>query len=159
MTTHLPIKYVSKRINKLELIKKVRLINKFWKTKFNKKTKIGVAGLNPHCESIDNFNEDKSIISPAIKRLKNLKYNIKGPYAADTIFLKNNRRKFDLIIGMYHDQVLTPLKTLFEYDAINITIGLPFIRVSPDHGPNETMLGKNKSNYLSLYNSIKFLDF
>jgi 4-hydroxythreonine-4-phosphate dehydrogenase len=60
---------------------------------------------------------------------------------------------------MYHDQVLTPLKTLFEYDAINITIGLPFIRVSPDHGPNETMLGKNKSNYLSLYNSIKFLDF
>jgi 4-hydroxythreonine-4-phosphate dehydrogenase len=158
MTTHLPIKYVSKRINKLELIKKVRLINKFWKTKFNKKAKIGVAGLNPHCESIDNFNEDKSIISPAIKRLKKLKYNVQGPYAADTIFLKNNRRKFDLIIGMYHDQVLTPLKTLFEYDAINITIGLPFIRVSPDHGPNEAMLGKNKSNYLSLYNSIKFLD-
>ena len=74
-------------------------------------------------------------------------------------FLENNRRKFDLIVGMYHDQVLTPLKTLFEYDAINITIGLPFIRVSPDHGPNEAMLGKNKSNNLSLYNSIKFLDF
>ena len=159
MTTHLPIKYVSKRINKLELIKKVRLINKFWKTKFNKKAKIGVTGLNPHCESIDNFNEDKSIIYPAIKRLQKLKYNVQGPYAADTIFLKNNRRKFDLIIGMYHDQVLTPLKTLFEYDAINITIGLPFIRVSPDHGPNEAMLGKNKSNYLSLYNSMKFLDF
>ena len=79
--------------------------------------------------------------------------------AADTIFLKNNRKKFDLIIGMYHDQVLTPMKTLFEYNAINITIGLPFIRVSPDHGPNESMLGKNKSNYLSLLNSIKFLDF
>jgi 4-hydroxythreonine-4-phosphate dehydrogenase len=73
--------------------------------------------------------------------------------------LKNNRKKFDLVIGMYHDQVLTPIKTLFEYDAINITIGLPFIRVSPDHGPNESMLGKNKSNYLSLFNSIKFLDF
>ena len=51
------------------------------------------------------------------------------------------------------------MKTLFEYDAINITIGLPFIRVSPDHGPNESMLGKNKSNHLSLLNSIKFLDF
>ena len=60
---------------------------------------------------------------------------------------------------MYHDQVLTPIKTIFEYDAINITIGLPFIRVSPDHGPNESMLGKNKSNYLSLFNSIKFLDY
>jgi len=159
LTTHLPIKYVSKKINKLDLIKKVRLIDKFWKTKFHKKVKIGVTGLNPHCESIDNLNEDKNIIYPTVKKLKKLRYNIQGPLAADTIFLKNNRKKFDLIIGMYHDQVLTPIKTLFEYDAINITLGLPFIRVSPDHGPNESMLGKNKSNYLSLYNSIKFLDF
>jgi 4-hydroxythreonine-4-phosphate dehydrogenase len=96
---------------------------------------------------------------PTIKKLKKLKYHIEGPLAADTIFLKNNRKKFDLIIGMYHDQVLTPIKTLFEYNAINVTVGLPFIRVSPDHGPNESMLGKNKSNYLSLLNSIKFLDF
>ncbi|MDC0510034.1 4-hydroxythreonine-4-phosphate dehydrogenase PdxA [Candidatus Pelagibacter sp.] len=159
LTTHLPIKYVSKKINKPEIINKVKLINKFWKEKFKKKVKIGVTGLNPHCESIDIFNEDKNIIFPTIKKLKKLKYNIEGPLAADTIFLKNNRKKFDLIIGMYHDQVLTPVKTLFEYDAINITLGLPFIRVSPDHGPNESMLGKNKSNYLSLLNSIKFLDF
>ena len=159
LTTHLPIKYVSKRINKLELIKKVRLVDKFWKIKFNKKIKIGVTGLNPHCESIDSFNEDKSIIYPTIKKLKKLKYDIQGPLAADTIFLKNNRKKFNLIIGMYHDQVLAPIKTLFEYEAINITIGLPFIRVSPDHGPNGSMLGKNKSNHLSLHNSIKFLDF
>ena len=59
---------------------------------------------------------------------------------------------------MYHDQVLTPIKTLFEYDAINITLGLPFIRISPDHGPNEKMLGKNLSNPLSLIKSITFLD-
>jgi 4-hydroxythreonine-4-phosphate dehydrogenase len=159
LTTHLPIKYVSKRINKLEIINKVKLIDNFWKEKFSKQVKIGVTGLNPHCESIDNFSEDKRIILPAIKKLKKLKYNIEGPLPADTIFLKNNRKKFDLVIGMYHDQVLTPIKTLFEYDAINITVGLPFIRVSPDHGPNESMLGKNKSNYLSLLNSIKFLDF
>ena len=60
---------------------------------------------------------------------------------------------------MYHDQILAPAKTLFEYDAINITAGLPFIRVSPDHGPNEQMLGKNISNPLSLTRSIQFLDF
>jgi len=159
LTTHLPIKYVNKKINKLEIINKVKLINNFWKQEFGKQVKIGVTGLNPHCESIDSFNEDQNIILPAIKKLKKLKYNIEGPLAADTIFLKNNRKKFDLIIGMYHDQVLTPIKTLFEYNAINVTIGLPFIRVSPDHGPNEAMLGKNKSNYLSLLNSIKFLDF
>ena len=159
LTTHLPIKYVNKKINKSEIINKVKLINNFWRKEFGKQVKIGVTGLNPHCESIDSFSEDKKIILPTIKNLKKLKYNIEGPLAADTIFLKDNRKKFDLIIGMYHDQVLTPIKTLFEYDAINITIGLPFIRVSPDHGPNESMLGKNKSNYLSLLNSIKFLDF
>jgi len=144
-------------INKI--INKVKLINNFWRKEFGKQVKIGVTGLNPHCESIDSFSEDKKIILPTIKNLKKLKYNIEGPLAADTIFLKDNRKKFDLIIGMYHDQVLTPIKTLFEYDAINITIGLPFIRVSPDHGLNDSMLGKNKSNYLSLLNSIKFLDF
>ena len=159
LTTHLPIKYVNKKINKLEIINKVKLINNFWKKEFGRKIKIGVTGLNPHCESIDSFSEDKKIILPTIKKLKKLKYNIEGPLAADTIFLKDNRKKFDLIIGMYHDQVLTPIKTLFEYDAINITLGLPFIRVSPDHGPNESMLGKNKSNHLSLLNSVKFLDF
>ena len=62
-------------------------------------------------------------------------------------------------MGIYHDQVLTPIKTLFEYDAINLTVGLPFIRVSPDHGPNESMLGKKKSNTKSLLNCIKFLDY
>ena len=81
-----------------------------------------------------------------------------GPYSADTIFLKKNREKFQVILGMYHDQVLTPLKTLFEYDAINITLGLPIIRISPDHGPNEKMIGKNISNPLSLIKAISFLD-
>ena len=82
-----------------------------------------------------------------------------GPYAADTIFTKENRKKFNLIIGMYHDQVLAPIKTLFEFDSINITVGLPFTRVSPDHGPNEKMLGKNLSNPMSLARSIEFLDY
>ena len=72
--------------------------------------------------------------------------------------MKKNRGNFDVIVGMYHDQVLTPIKTLYEYDAINITLGLPFIRVSPDHGPNEKMMGKNLSNPLSLIKAIKFLD-
>jgi len=81
-----------------------------------------------------------------------------GPYPADTIFLKQNRSKFNVILGMYHDQVLTPLKTLYEYDAINITMGLPFLRVSPDHGPNEKMVNKNLSNPTSLFKALEFLD-
>ena len=158
LTTHLPLKLVPDKINKKLIIEKVKTIDNFYK-KINKiKPKIAILGLNPHCESINKFNEDEKIIKPAINYLKNKKYNVYGPFAADTIFLKQNRIKFDVILGMYHDQVLTPIKTLFEYDAINITIGLPFIRISPDHGPNETMLGKNLSNPLSLIQAVKFLD-
>ena len=159
VTTHLPIKYVSKKITKIKIINKVKCINLFWKKNFNFKPNIGITGLNPHCESLDKFDEDQKIIKPAIGYLRNKNYNVFGPFSADTIFLKSNRKKFDIIIGMYHDQVLTSVKTLFEYDAINITAGLPFIRISPDHGPNETMIGKNLSNPLSLLRSIQFLDF
>ena len=157
ITTHLPLKLVSKNITKNLIIKKILLMNNFYKNYFGINPKIAVTGVNPHCESIDPFNEDKKIIEPAVKYLKK-KINVTGPVPADTVFLKNNRKKYDLIVGMYHDQVLTPMKTLCEYDAINITIGLPFIRISPDHGPNESMMGKNISNPKSLFEAIKFLD-
>ena len=158
ITTHLPLKKVSKNIKKHLIFDKIYLINNFYEKKFGFKPSIGILGLNPHCESIDKFNEDEKIIKPTIRDLLLKKIKISGPYSADTVFLKNNRKKFDVIVGMYHDQVLTPLKTLYEYDAINITLGLPFARISPDHGPNEKMLGKNISNPLSLIKAIKFLD-
>ena len=157
ITTHLPLKLVAKKISKKAIIEKLSLISSFYKRNFNKKPRIAILGLNPHCESVHRYNEDEKIIKPSIKFLKN-KYNLSGPHSADTIFLKENRKKFDVIVGMYHDQVLTPLKTLYEYDAINITLGLPFTRISPDHGPNESMLGKNRSNYTSLLKAIQFLD-
>ncbi len=157
ITTHLPIKLVSEKINKKNILNKVFLINDFYLHKFGFKPKIAILGLNPHCESVLKHNEDDKIIKPAIAYLKT-KYHVSGPYSADTIFLKSNRKKFNVIIGMYHDQVLTPIKTLFEYDAINITLGLPFDRISPDHGPNEKMVGKNSSNALSLIRAIQFLE-
>ena len=158
ITTHLPLNLVSKKINKKLIFEKVFLINDFYKNYLNIKPKIAILGLNPHCESINKFNEDEKIIKPSIKYLVRSGINVSGPYPADTIFLKNNRKKFNIIVGMYHDQVLTPIKTIYEYDAINITLGLPFIRISPDHGPNEKMIGKNSSNPLSLIKAITFLD-
>ena len=158
ITTHLPLKSVAKKITKKIIKEKIILIDSFFKKTMGFKPNIAVTGLNPHCESVHKVNEDIKIIKPVINSLKKLNYKINGPYSADTIFLKKNRQKYNVITGMYHDQVLTPLKTLYEYDAINITLGLPFIRVSPDHGPNEKMLGKNSSNPLSLLKSIKFLD-
>ncbi len=158
VTTHLPLKLVSKKIKKKLIIEKTQLINNFYKSILKRKPRIAIIGLNPHCESTNKFDEDEKIIKPSLKILKKKGYSVFGPFAADTIFLKQNRKNYDVIIGMYHDQVLTPLKTLFEYDAVNITLGLPFIRISPDHGPNEKMIGKNISNPLSLINSISFLD-
>ena len=158
ITTHLPLKKVAKQITKKEIYEKVDLITNFYKSYRNMNPKIAILGLNPHCESIDKFNEDEKIIKPTVKYLDNKGYNVSGPFSADTIFLKNNRKNIDVILGMYHDQVLTPLKTLYEYDAINITLGLPYIRISPDHGPNFQMIGKNTSNPKSLESAITFLD-
>ena len=158
LTTHLPLKMVAKKITKDLIYEKVSLIDNFYKKNRRLKPKIAILGLNPHCESVHKFNEDEKILKPAIKNLFNLSYKIYGPFSADTFFLKDNRKKFDVVIGMYHDQVLTPFKTIFEYNAINITLGLPFIRISPDHDPNEKMMGKNISNPQSLIEAIHFLD-
>ena len=158
LTTHLPLKLVAKKITKDLIYEKVDLINNFYKKNRRLKPKIAILGLNPHCESVHKFNEDEKILKPSIKNLFNQGYKVYGPFSADTFFLKDNRKKFDVVIGMYHDQVLTPFKTIFEYNAINITLGLPFIRVSPDHGPNEKMMGKNISNPQSLIEAVNFLD-
>ncbi len=158
ITTHLPIKYISKNINKSIIIKKIKSINNFFIKNLKKKPKIAVLGLNPHCETIEKIGEEQKEIIPAIKYLKSKRLNITGPFSADTFFIKKNIDYYDVVVGMYHDQVLTPLKTLYNFNAINITIGLPFIRVSPDHGPNVSMYGKNKSDPSSIFCAMDFLN-
>ena len=158
LSTHIPINKVSKFVKKTIIIKNVIKINDFYKSKIGKKPKIAVLGLNPHCESIDKISEEKKQIIPAVKYLFKNKINIFGPIAADTFFLDKNIKKFDVVIGMYHDQVLTPAKTLFKFNAINITIGLPFIKITPDHGPNFEMIGKNKSDPSSIFYALDFID-
>ena len=158
ITTHIPIKYVSNQISKNKIINNVLKIKNFYKKIFKKNPKIAILGLNPHCETVDKISEEKTKILPALNELYGKKINIKGPFSADTFFLKKNIDKFDVVIGMYHDQVLTPVKTLFNFDAINITLGLPFIRVSPDHGPNFNMFGKNLSDPSSIFCAMKFFN-
>ena len=158
ITTHLPLKVVHKFISKNKIINNVKIIVKFYKKYFKKIPKIAVTGLNPHCESNFKSSEEEASIKPAIELLLRNGYDVKGPFPADTLFMKEQLKKYDLVIGMYHDQVLTPIKTLFGFQAINITLGLPFIRISPDHGPNEAMQGKNLSDPKSLIEALKFLD-
>ena len=156
ITTHLPIGHVAKNINKKKIIFNIRSINNFYKKYLKIKPSIAILGLNPHCETIEKYSEEQRHILPAIKELRRRKIFVKGPFSADTFFIKKNIKEYDVVIGMYHDQVLTPLKTLFNFDAINVTIGLPFIRVSPDHGPNAEMFGKNKSDPSSIFCAMDF---
>ena len=157
LTTHIPLKEVYKEISYKKIEKACKNINNFYlKTIKRKKFKIGILGLNPHNgENGYIGNEEKRIIIPAIKKLKK-KYPIIGPLSPDTSFLQRAKLKIDVLIGHYHDQILTTFKTKFNYDAINITIGLPFIRISPDHGIGTEIIGKGVADPKSFKKAIKF---
>ena len=157
LTTHINIKDVSKNINSSLIIRKVTTVNKYFKKLFKKTPKIGVLGLNPHNGELIKNSEEIQKIIPALKVLKKKSVKIDGPLVADTLFI-DNFKKYDVIVGMYHDQVLGPFKSMFHFNAINITLGLKYIRVSPDHGPAQDLIGKKKSNYLSLFKCVKFIN-
>ena len=157
LTTHIPLKNVHRGISFKKIEKACRNVNYFYsKILKRKKIKIGILGLNPHNgENGYIGTEEKKIIIPAIKKLKK-KYSITGPLSPDTSFLQRNKLKIDVLIGHYHDQILTAFKTKFDLDAINITIGLPFVRISPDHGVGTDIIGKGIANPKSFKNAIKF---
>ena len=159
LTTHIPLKNVHRGISFKKIKNACNNINYFYsKILKRKKIKIGILGLNPHNgENGYIGTEEKKIIIPAVKKLKK-KYSITGPLSPDTSFLQRNKLKIDVLIGHYHDQILTAFKTKFDLDAINITIGLPFIRISPDHGVGTDIIGKGIANPKSFKNAIKFFN-
>ena len=155
LTTHIELKKVSNKLNKKFIIKKIKDLEITYGKLFKKKAKIAILGLNPHNSEYKKNSEEVKKIIPAINKLKK-KINIKGPFSADSFFSKPNFNKYDIIVGMYHDQVLIPFKTIFNFNAINITLGLNYIRISPDHGTGKDIIGKKIASSLSLIKSIKF---
>ena len=111
--------------------------------------------LNPHNAELRKDSHEIKEIIPAISILKKNKINISGPLVADTIFI-NEYKNFDVIIGMYHDQILAPFKTLFKFNAINITLGLKYLRASPDHGIASKLIGKKESKLHKFFRMFKF---
>tara|TARA_X000000950_G_C13809980_1_gene617194 strand:+ start:52 stop:1011 length:960 start_codon:yes stop_codon:yes gene_type:complete len=156
ITTHIDLKDVPKYIKSKTIVVKIKTIQKFYYKLFKKKPKIGVLGLNPHNAELRKESEEMNEIIPAIKKLKRLGYKIEGPLISDTVFLKKFK-DYDVLVGMYHDQVLSPFKTIFKFDAINITLGLKYLRISPDHGVAYDIIKKNKANPSSLLSCIKFM--
>ena len=157
ITQHLSLKKALKSINKKKIIFTTKVANKYLKMFFGlKKPRIAVASLNPHAGDGGIFgNEEKKIIIPAIKEIKKKNINIFGPFPADTIFNEKFSKKFDAIICMYHDQATIPIKTMDFENGVNLTLGLPIIRTSPDHGTAYDIAGKGKASEKSLYASIK----
>ena len=156
ITTHIQLKKVSSNISKKKIVDKLITINKFYSNNLKIKPKIGILGLNPHNDELRKMSEENKIILPAIKLLKKKKISVYGPLSPDTAFVNFKKKGFNVLVGMYHDQVLSPFKALFKFNAINITIGIPFIRISPDHGIGSDIIGKNVANPTSLIESIKF---
>ncbi len=124
-----------------------------------KAPRIAMAGLNPHAGEAGGLGrEEIDIISPAIKRLRQLGMNVFGPIPADSMFHEDARAQYDVAIAMYHDQGLIPIKTLSFFDAINITLGLPFVRTSPDHGTGLAIADKGVARPDSLIAAIYHAD-
>ena len=159
ITTHIPLNKVHHQISKRKIIKKIKIINDFYKLRLKKKPIIGVLGLNPHSYSEEKKSEEKKIIIPALHILKKKKIRIVGPIPPDSSFLNYKQYNLDVVVGMYHDQVLTTFKSLFGYKAVNVTLGLPIVRTSPDHGIAEDIIGKKRANPNSLLEAIKFFNY
>ena len=159
-TTHLPLKEVSEAITVPSLKKTISILHDCLKSQYGiPEPKIAVCGLNPHSGEGGHLGrEEIDVITPVIKFFREQGLDVSGPWPADTVFVKDKVEMFDVVLAMYHDQGLPVLKHLGFASAVNITLGLPFTRISPDHGPNYSMLGKNLSNPKSLIKALKFLD-
>lgn len=157
LTIHVPLIKVPKLITKDLICSNIQIAAEALKKFFNiKNPSIIVTGLNPHAgENGDFGHEEIEVIKPAIYELKKLNnIHLSGPISADTAFTSNRRYKYDLAVCMYHDQALIPIKTLNFNSGVNVTLGLDFIRTSPDHGTGFDIAGKNLANPESLIEAI-----
>ncbi len=156
VTRHIPIKNVSKELTEGKVSTAIKLAHNAGKYFNIPKPIIGVCGLNPHSgEGGTIGDEEIKIITPAIKKSQKTGINAMGPYASDTIFYKALKGNYDFVVVIYHDQGLIPLKALYFDEGVNVTLGLPFIRTSPDHGTAYDIAGKGIANPKSMQEAIK----
>ena len=157
VTTHIPLQEISNCLTEEKIFVSGKLLFDFLQKQNIPHPQIAVCGLNPHSGE-EGFlgKEEKNFIQPAIKKLNNrFSKNFFGPFPSDTLFLREKREKYDAILAMYHDQALIPFKMLDFENGVNCTLGLPFPRTSPDHGPAYDIAGKQKANPQSLISAIQ----
>ena len=156
-TIHIPVRDITKYLNAELIEKTIKTTHQELTSRFSiSNPSIWISGLNPHAgESGTIGDEEQKFIIPIINKLRLKGFNLKGPVSADTMFYGKKRRNFDAAVCMYHDQALIPIKTLDFHSSVNLTIGLSFIRTSPDHGTAFDIAGKNLANPTSTIEAIK----
>ncbi|GAG08705.1 unnamed protein product, partial [marine sediment metagenome] len=156
VTTHLPLSKVGSSLSKEKIYQTIRLTWDNMRYFGTRKPRIGVAGLNPHAGEEGLFGrEEKRFIVPAVKKAKKKGMKVAGPIPPDTIFHRALKGEFDCVVCMYHDQGLIPLKMLAFDKGVNVTLGLPIIRTSVDHGTAYEIVGKGVANPGSLIEAIR----
>lgn len=159
VTIHVPLREVPSLLCTGEILRVGRLLAAFVQQRTKRTPRIAVAGLNPHAGEGGQFgNEEKTIISPAVKDLANVG-NFTGPHAPDTVFHRAAQGEFDAVLCMYHDQGLIPLKLLAFDSGVNVTLGLPFVRTSPDHGTAFDIAGTGRASHTSMLEAIRLAAF
>lgn len=154
---HEPFKKISSLLSIPLILRTIEITHQSLKKRFRiKRPRIAVAALNPHAGESGIFgSEEKKIISPAVRQAQRKKIRVSGPYPPDTVFYRAVKGEFDVVVAMYHDQGLIPLKLLHFEEAVNITLGLPFIRTSVDHGTAFDIAGKGVANPASMIAAIR----
>lgn len=156
VTVHNPLKEVSGLLNKAEIVRKIYLARDAMHRFSIHDPRIAVAGLNPHAGEGGAFgSEEEEVIAPAVEECRGEGVRIDGPLPPDTLFYKMARGQYDVAVVMYHDQGLIPLKMIAFDRGVNITLGLPFIRTSPDHGTAYDIAGQGAANPRSMIEAIK----
>ena len=157
VTTHAPLKDVPGLLSREKIVEKTMLTYKAMVDLFGiSSPRIGVASLNPHGGEKGIFGEEEeTIIRPAVEEAKRLGANVEGPLPSDTLFCKAREGAYDAVVAMYHDQGLIPLKLLSFGESVNVTLGLPVIRTSVDHGTAYDIAGKGIADPMSLMNAVK----
>lgn len=159
-TIHVPISAVPALVTFELVVSTGRIVAHSLRTRFGiAEPRIGFAGLNPHASEGGNIGtEDYDIVGPAIAQLQHEGILAEGPMPADTLFHLPHWRKYDAVIAMYHDQALIPIKTVAFDQAVNVTLGLPIVRTSPDHGTAFDLAGTGKGSDASFLNAIRLAD-
>jgi 4-hydroxythreonine-4-phosphate dehydrogenase len=160
MTTHVPVNKVSEMLDTRLIRQRIRATIRGLQRNFGiENPRIAIAGFNPHAGENGNMgNEEIDIFEPALLQIRGEGFDVTGPLSADTMFHKEARDRYDAAICAYHDQALIPLKTLYFHEAVNMTLGLPIVRTSPDHGTAFAIAGQNIANPGSMIAAIKMAE-